>query len=642
MTAADASTVTSSTDKPVESANGPKKQRAAQSQPQSLSGHLRDYLPSFLFGALMLGSFQLSMNRIDWLSKQAIDTIFGRVSGVDPSAAMWPALWMLGLAVVAFVTRVASRWFYFNAGRDIEYELRQLLLDRLHQLGMAFYRTMPAGEIMSRATNDLTQVRLLCGFGVMNLVNVILAVASALQVMLGISVRLTLVAMIVFPLVMLATRLFSSRMFARTRANQEALGRLTEVVQGNLAGVRVVKSFGLQSHEEQRFAAINSDYLQASLALARLRGSMFPVVGAAAALGTLAFFGYGSALLLKGADAGGISEGGFFAFSLALARMTWPMVALGFMLSILQRGQVSYRRLKEIFDAKPEVEDGPLPPPLPGSIHGSLRVSDLTFRYGERAVLDGVSFSVEAGQSLAIVGRTGSGKTTLAMLLARLLPTARGSVFLDDIDICDLPLKSLRSAIGYAQQDAFLFSTTVARNIGFMLDNPDSPESLELIEQAARSGQIFNEIQDLPDKLDTIVGERGVQLSGGQKQRVALARALLWQPRLLILDDPLSAVDAKTEAAILDSIQQHAAERSLLLITHRVAAAARCDKIVVLDQGRIVESGTHEQLLKRGGIYTSFAAEQKRARELEELGAAEIGDLQALTPNAEAEALSKP
>ena len=603
------------------------------SQPKpssSLGALLRQYMPSYLAGALMLAAFQLSMNRIDWLSKQAIDAIFSSQAGQSAGAAVRPALWMLVLAVAAFFTRVASRFFCFNAGRDIEYSLRQRLLDSLHRLGMAFYRKMPAGEIMSRATNDLTQVRLLTGFGVMNLINVVFAVASALQVMSGISLRLTVASLVVFPLVMFSTKLFSASMFQRTRKNQETLGRLTEVVQGNLAGVRVIKSFGLQSAEERRFAAVNREYQEASLALARLRGMMIPVVGSAAAIGVLTFFAYGSALLLRGPSQGGISEGDFFAFSLALNRMTWPMVALGFLLSILQRGRVSFARLNEVFDAQPEVKDGPITPEKP--LSGALRVRDLSFAYGDRKVLDGVSFSLQTGESLAIVGRTGSGKTTLAMLLARLLPTPEKAVFLDEQDVCSLKLSAVRGVVGYAQQDAFLFSTTVARNIGFMLRDPDSAESLEKIKQAAQSAQIYNELQDLPDKLDTIVGERGVQLSGGQKQRTALARALLWQPRLLILDDPLSAVDAKTEAAILDALRGHMGEpahdgdRSLLLITHRVAAAARCQRILVLDQGRVVESGTHDDLLRLGGIYAGFAREQQRAKELEELGQSDVPD----------------
>lgn len=606
---------------------------SAPNPPSSLGSLIRRYLPAYLAGALMLAAFQLCMNRIDWLSKQAIDAIFSGDAGGGAAAAVRPALWMLLLAVVSFFTRVASRYFCFNAGRDVEYELRQHLLNCLHRLGMAFYRKMPAGEIMSRATNDLTQVRLLTGFGAMNLINVLFAVASALQVMLGISVRLTMASLVVFPLVMFSTKLFSTSMFTRTRKNQETLGRLTEVVQGNLAGVRVVKSFGLQVAEERRFAAVNQEYQEASLSLARLRGMMIPVVGSAASIGILAFFAYGSALLLRGPSQGGISEGDFFAFSLALNRMTWPMVALGFLMSILQRGRVSFARLKEVFDAQPEVKDGPLTPQKP--LQGALRISGLSFAYGDRKVLDNVSFSLSAGESLAIVGRTGSGKTTLAMLLARLLPTPQGAVFLDEHDVCTLKLAAVRGVIGYAQQDAFLFSTTVARNIGFMLPDPDSPAAYEQIKQAAQAAQIYNELQDLPDKLDTIVGERGVQLSGGQKQRTALARALLWQPRLLILDDPLSAVDAKTEAAILEALQRRLTgdksdendeERSLLLITHRVAAAARCKRILVLDQGRVVESGSHDELLRLGGIYAGFAREQQRARELEELGQSDVPD----------------
>ena len=599
---------------------GPGPGAPSRHEPSTLGGYMQLYLPAYLLGALMLAAFQLSMNRIDWLSKRAIDAVFGR-SGT-PGDAWHPAALMLVLAVVAFFTRVASRWFSFNAGRDIEYSLRGRLLSRLHKLGMAFYRTMPAGEIMSRATNDLTQVRLLTGFGVMNVINVILALGSALQVMMSISLRLTAVSMLILPLVMLSTRLFSSRLFRRTRENQEALGRLTDCVQANLAGVRVVRCFNLEEAEERRFAGINSEYLTASLGLARVRGAMMPITGATAALGTLLFFWYGSALLLKGPQGGGITEGDFFAFSLALGRMTWPMVALGFVLSIVQRGRVSFDRLKQILDAEPEVKDGPLP--LPAHVRGALSVQGLSFSYGLRKVLDDVSFELPAGRSIAVVGRTGSGKSTLAMLLARLLPTPRGTVHIDGADVCELPLHAVRSAIGYAQQDAFLFSTTVARNIGFALEDPDAPEANEQIRAAAREAQVESEILSLPEQFDTIVGERGVQLSGGQKQRVALGRALLWQPPILILDDPLSAVDAKTEAAILDTIEHQAQRRSVVLVTHRVAAASRCDHILVLDRGKVVEEGTHDELVARSGIYAAFAEEQRTASELEAFGQSEV------------------
>jgi ATP-binding cassette subfamily B protein len=582
-----------------------------QQYPATLRSQFRRHAPQLALGTAMLGAFQLAMNRIDLQAKAAVDDVFG----ASPTSAWRPAATMLVLAVGAFVARVASRWYMFNAGRDAEYELRSELLRKLHQLGAAFYRTMSAGEIMSRSTNDLVQVRMLFGFGILNIVNVVFAFGSALQVMARISGRLTLASFVTLPFLFFITRNFSRGLFTRNRANQEAIGKLSDVLQVNLAGVRVVRSFALETKELSRFQEANRAYLDASLGLARLRGSMAPMMGAVSATTILIFMWYGGALLLEGPEGGGLSKGDFFAFWLALGRITWPMIALGFALSIVQRGRAGWARIQEILDAKPEILGGALP--APRHIQGSLRVTDLTFEYGTRKVLDGVTFDVRAGESIAIVGRTGSGKTTLAMLLARLLPTPPGTVRVDGNDVCDLPLSALRAAIGYAQQDAFLFSTTVSRNIGFALDDCDSPEAMTKIRDAAREAQVLAEAMGLPEQFDTVVGERGVQLSGGQKQRIALARALVWEPVILVLDDPLSAVDAKTEQAILGAIERQAARRTVVLITHRVAAAARCDSIVVLDQGKVIESGTHDELVCAHGLYAAFAEEQKVATELD-------------------------
>jgi ATP-binding cassette subfamily B protein len=561
----------------------------------------------------MLAAFSLAMNRIIWQTEAAI----GVVLGPTPAEVWKPAAVILGLAVVAFFVRVTSRWCIFNAGRDTEYELRYELLRKLHQLGAAFYRTMPAGEIMSRSTSDLQQVRMLYGFGVLNVCGVVFSFAAGLQVMLSTNVVLTVVCLLNLPLVTLISRAVSRGLYVRMRENQASLGRMSDVLQANLAGVRVVRSFALEERERVRFEKSNRDYLEASLALARLRGSFAPTIGAVASIGILVFFWYGSTLLLRGPQGGGLTQPQFYGFWMAFAGMTWPMIAVGFALSIVQRGRAGFARLRDVFDAKPEVVDGSRR--APRHVGGSLTVEHLGFAYGKRTVLDDVTFKVAPGESLAIVGRTGSGKTTLAMLLARLLPTPPGTVRIDGVDVCELPLASVRSVIGYAQQDAFLFSTTVSRNIGFALDDPDSPEAQAKVRDGAREAQVLEEALGLPEGFDTVVGERGVQLSGGQKQRIALARALVWQPKILILDDPLSAVDAKTEGAILDAIDRQAAERTVLLVTHRIAAASRCDRVVVLDEGRIVEHGTHDELVNAGGIYAAFAEEQKMASELEEL-----------------------
>jgi ATP-binding cassette, subfamily B, multidrug efflux pump len=572
--------------------------------PTTLGGQFRRHIWAYALGAVLLGAQQSLMYMRDRLFKAGVDAA---VAG-DRDKAWSTAAITMAVIAGAGVVRVLSRVVVFNGGRRAEYELRAELLARLHTLGAGFFRTIPTGDIMSRATNDLTQVRLLLGFGVLNVINTVFALTSALTLMFGLSVPLTFAALSASPVAILTTRWFSRSMFAKTRDNQAALGKMGDHVQASLAGVRVVRSLALEGAEVERFGRTNEDYLRKSLALARLRGMMVPIFGFSASLSMMAVFWYGGHLVLEKR----LTAGEFVAFWTATGRLLWPVIALGFVASIVQRGRASYERLKAIFEAKPEVVDGPLPA---REIEGSLEVRGLTVELGGRKVLDGVGFAVPAGTSLAIVGRTGSGKSTLAALLPRLLPTPRGAVFLDGDDVCDLPVATVRHAVGYAQQDAFLFSTTVAKNVGLSLEECESDRAMAEVRSAAREAQIEAEVDGLPQGFDTVVGERGVQLSGGQRQRVALARAFLWRPKVLVLDDPLSAVDARTEAAILEAIARQAERRTLLLITHRVAAAAQCDRVLVLEGGRVSEEGTHDELLRRGGLYATFAEEQRRAQD---------------------------
>lgn len=575
--------------------------------PPKLGQRLRPYLPRLAVGALLVLLTNALEKAIPWFLQHAIDGLreaaFGRVKEI--------ALAVAAIAAVMWAVRTLSRVQVFNVGRDVEYDVRNELLSQVHRLGPTFFRSMSTGEIMSRATSDLGQIRLLVGFGAMSLTNTVFAYVLALGLMVLISPTLTLIALAPYPAFAVLTMLFSRGFFSRGLEAQEVLGRMTERVQESISGIRVVRSLGLDRHELERFDAINRDAIEKNMRLVVLRGLMWPVLTGVGSIAILLVIWFGGRQVLRGE----LTPGQLAAFLAYLGQLLMPTMALGYLLSIVQRGRASYGRISAILAAEPEIAqaDEPLSP----EGNGHLEVRSLHFELGGRTILDDVSFDVPAGRSVAVVGGVGEGKSTLAALSARLLPVPEGSVFLDGVDITKLQLAGLRRAVAYAPQEPFLFSTTIERNIAFALDDPNAEGATERVRAAAAEAAVLAEIDSLPDGFSTQVGERGVQLSGGQKQRIALARALLNDPKVLVLDDPMSAVDARTEALILAALERAGEGRTLVLVTHRIAAAARADEVILLEGGKVAERGSHEELVARGGTYARMAARQSLEKELE-------------------------
>ncbi|HMA92374.1 MAG TPA: ABC transporter ATP-binding protein, partial [Polyangiaceae bacterium] len=398
----------------------------------------------------------------------------------------------------------------------------------------------------------------------------------------------------------------------RTRENQTALGAMSDTVQASLSAIRVVRAYSLESVESQRFEADNKQVLDRGLELARLRGLMGPLMQAISALGVVVVFWYGGLLLIEQR----ITPGGLLSFVRALTRLTWPLIALGFIVAIVQRGRAAYERLREVFNAQSEMEQSAVQDRSVGS--GAIEVRGLSYRVSDREILREVTLSIRAGERIAIVGPTGAGKSVLARLLARALPAPRGTVFLDGEEITSIPLSEVRRRIVYAQQVPFLFSSTVAQNLAFALEETESETARRASVQVAQAVRIDSEIRQLVHGYDTVVGERGIQLSGGQRQRIALGRALLSSSKVLVLDDPTSAVDVGTERALCDLFSALGRERTLVIVTHRVSLAARCDRVIVLDDGRVVECGTPAQLARANGLYQEFCEEQRLETEIEQ------------------------
>jgi ATP-binding cassette subfamily B protein len=585
------------------------------------------YRARLVMGALMLVATNAFALAIPWLLGETVDAL----RGPDPGSAVPQlALAMIAMAILQAVSRIGSRVALFNAARMAEADLRSLLFGHLLTLEPAFYRGHPVGDVMSRLTNDVQTVRAMWGPGMLNVVNTAFVFTAALVLMLGIDPWLTLWALLPYPSMVVLGSIFGRRIYRTSRAVQEELGALSASVQEDLTGVQVIKTYGIEDERQGRFSKRSTRLLERNMALTQVRGQLLPVLGAVASLGTVIVLFMGGRRVISG-DMG---LGQMVQFNAYLAILVWPTLALGWMISLLQRGQASWRRLAELLETQPDIRDGETALAA-DKVRGDVSIRDLTIEIDGRVLVDKVSLDVPAGTITAIVGRLGSGKSLLIEAIPRLLDVPPGTVFLDDHDVTTLKLGDLRRVIGYAPQEAFLFSSSIAENIAMGLADRGAngasngrhldvtgpiveraPVSEE-VRRAAEAAGLERDLAALPDGFHTVVGERGITLSGGQRQRVALARALVARPRVLILDDSLSSVDAETEKEILGRLDEVMRGRTAILISHRVAAVRRAQQIAVLDGGKLVERGTHDELLARGGVY----AELYRTQLAEEMAA---------------------
>lgn len=534
---------------------------------------------------------------------------------------------VIGIVLVQGIFLFLQRRLIVGMSRDIEYEMRNEIFAHLLRLEPSFYHHQRTGDLMSRATNDLAAVRMMVGPAIMYATNTVAVLSIAIPLMIRVNGRLTALALASLPLVSIATKFFGQRIHDQFERIQEHLARLSAKAQENFAGIRVIRAYGQEDAERRTFDQLNREYVRKNLRLIRLTGLFYPTLHGLIGLAAVGVLWYGGRLVMQQV----ITVGHFVEFNLYLVRLIWPVIALGWVVNLFQRGLASLGRIGEILERQPRIQDisldGSRGPSLierrqgdpPGGdehprIHaGRIEFRQLTLRLdGHRPILRNITLTIEPGETVAFVGRTGAGKTVLVSLIPRLLDPPPGTLFIDGHDVRTIPLDHLRASIGMVPQEPFLFSLSLGENIAFGV----ASATAERIAEAARQAGLEEDILGFPHGLDTLVGERGITLSGGQKQRTALARALLRNPRILILDDALSSVDTQTEERILQHLRQVMRGRTSLIISHRISTIRDADKIVVLDQGQIVEEGTHEELLARGGLYADLYEKQLLEEEL--------------------------
>jgi ATP-binding cassette, subfamily B, multidrug efflux pump len=572
-----------------------------------LLAYVGRYRTAFMLGFLCIVATTAISLAGPWVLRYAIDDL---TSGVTAAKLRFYGGALLGLAAVGGVFRFLQRRIIIGASRDIEFDLRNDFFARLQLFEPAYFHRNRTGDLMSRATNDLNAVRMMIGPAVMYLSNTVLTFVTVIVLMLSLNRRLTLLSLIPLPILSVAVYYFGAVIHRRFDRIQDQLSTISAVTQEALAGVRVVRAYRQEHFEVQRFRLANEEYLRRNRKLIRVEGAFFPIMGLLMGTGALLVLWLGSRDVIGGR----MTIGELVAFNSYLMMLAWPMIAFGWVTNLLQRGTASWKRMLEVLTAEPAITDAGADSRVTSrdQVRGDIEFRNLTFAYGGTTVLDRVSARLPAGSTTAIVGATGSGKSTLLNLLARLNDPPSGTVFIDGVDIRDMPLAVLRGAIGFVPQEPFLFSASIADNIAF-----GSPmASKEQIEHAAHVSRLDKDLVDFPKGYDTLVGERGITLSGGQKQRTAIARAVIIDPKILVLDDALSAVDTYTEEEILARLAGVTRSRTTIIVSHRISTVRNADQILVLEDGEIVERGTHDQLVARNGVYAELYRKQLLEEEL--------------------------
>jgi ATP-binding cassette subfamily B protein len=569
----------------------------ANSRLKKLLGYLQPHRDKALWGIVSLFIVNALGTYIPILIRNSIDDL---QIALNVDKIFYYAMLIFVLASIMWVIRMVSRILLFGVGRQVEFDLRQKIFEHILTLDASYFAENTIGDLINRATSDVENIRRLVGFAVLSLANTIFAYAMTLPAMLFINVKLTIMAISVYPLMLILVQVFSDKLRKQQLDVQEELSTISDLIQEDMSGISLIKIYAQEANEKIAFRHANQNFLGANLLLAKTRNMIFPILAGLASLSLLILLATGAGAIANGE----LTIGNFVALLLYVERLVFPTALLGFTITAYQRGEVSVDRVESIFNVEPKIKDIPNPISLPKPVKGWLSASNLTYSYpgSKVAALNNINFTIKPGETVAIVGVIGSGKTTLANALPRLLDIGIDQLFIDGRDITQIKLSDLRGAIAYVPQDSFLFSTTIKNNIRY--GNPLAED--KEIEIAAKKAQIHPEIINFPQQYETIVGERGITLSGGQRQRTALARALLMDAPILILDDALSSVDNQTATNILTNLSEGNQRKTVIFISHQLSAAATADRIFVMDHGRIVQIGTHGQLIQEKGHYQTL------------------------------------